>query len=91
MIDNQVPPQSAYTAKTGRPVGIPTPISAFGALCPVRLDDRPKIWYGHEESNSDLYVRSVPSCPLDDARVKLWQPVLDSNQRLLGQSQESYR
>ena len=55
------------------------------------LDDRPKSWYGHEESNPDLYVRSVPSCPLDDARVKLWQPVLDSNQRLLGQSQESYR
>ena len=57
----------------------------------MRLDDRPKTWYGHEESNPDLYVRSVPSCPLDDARVKLWQPVLDSNQRLLGQSQESYR
>ena len=69
LIDNQVPHQSAYTARR-RPVGIPTPISAFGALCPVRLDDRPNIWYGHEESNPDLYVRSVPSCPLDDARVK---------------------
>jgi hypothetical protein len=79
LIDNQVPHQSAYTAKTGRPVGIPTPISAFGALCPVRLDDRPKTWYGHEESNPDLYVRSVPSYPLDDARVKLWLAAQASN------------
>ena len=45
----------------------------------MRLDDRPKIWYGHEESNSDLYVRSVPSCPLDDARVKLWLAAQSSN------------
>ena len=61
LIDNQVPHQSAYTAETGRPVGIPTPISAFGALRPVRLDDRPKIWYGYEESNPNLNVRSVLS------------------------------
>ena len=36
-------------------------------------------WYGHEESNPDLYVRSVPSCPLDDARVKLWLAAQSSN------------
>ena len=57
--------------ETGRPVGIPTPISAFGALCPVRLDDRPQTWYGYEESNPNLNVRSVPSCPLNDTRKKL--------------------
>ena len=68
LIDNQVPYRSATTARTGRPVGIPTPISAFGALRPVRLDDRPKTWYGYEESNPNLNVRSVLSFPLNDTR-----------------------
>ena len=70
LIDNQVPQPLGHHRGNGRPVGIPTPISAFGALCPVRLDDRPKNWYGYEESNPNLNVRSVLSCPLDDTRVQ---------------------
>ena len=37
----------------------------------MRLDDRPKTWYGYEESNLNLNVRSVLSCPLNDTRKKL--------------------
>ena len=70
LIDNQVPHQSAYTAKWSTS-GDSTPISAFGALRPVRLDDRPKPWYGYEDSNLNLNVRSVLSCPLNDTREKL--------------------
>ena len=38
-------------------------------LC--KLDDRPQIWYGYEESNPNLNVRSVLSFPLNDTRKKL--------------------
>ena len=38
-------------------------------LC--ELDDRPEIWYGYEESNPNLNVRSVLSCPLNDTRENL--------------------
>ena len=86
-----MPHQSAYTAKTGRPSGDSNPNFSVRSAVSCAIGRPAENWYGHEESNPDLYVRSVPSCPLDDARVKLWQPVLDSNQRLLGQSQESYR
>ena len=37
----------------------------------MRLDDRPETWYGYEESNLNLNVRSVLSCPLNDTRKKL--------------------
>ena len=30
-----------------------------------------KTWYGHEESNPNLNVRSVLSCPLNETRKKL--------------------
>ena len=45
----------------------------------MRLDDRPKTWYGYEESNPNLNVRSVPSCPLNDTRVKVWLAAQASN------------
>src|ERR1051326_8539296 len=34
-----------------------------------------KVWYGYEESNLNLNVRSVPSFPLNDTRKKSgWPP-----------------
>ena len=45
-------------------------------LC--KLDDRPKIWYGYEESNPNLNVRSVLSFPLNDTR-KNWLAAQASN------------
>ena len=38
-----------------------------------------KTWYGYEESNLNLNVRSVLSCPLNDTRVKLWLAAQASN------------
>ncbi len=35
------------------------------------LNDRPKTWYGYEESNPNLNVRSVLSYPLNDTRKKM--------------------
>ena len=57
----------SYTSGAG--AAIRTPIPAFGGLYPLRLDDGP--WQAHEESNLNLNVRSVLSCPLDDAPIKL--------------------
>ena len=53
----------------------------------MRLDDRSNTWYGYEESNPNLNVRSVPSCPLNDTRKKSGWPPRPRTWNLLSQSQ----
>ena len=43
-----------------------------------------KLWYGYEESNLNLNVRSVPSFPLNDTRVKIWLARQASNLEPVG-------
>ena len=46
-----------------------------------------EFWYGYEESNLNLNVRSVLSCPLNDTREKSGWPPRPRTWNLLSQSQ----
>ena len=71
LIDNQVPEPLGHHRENWSTSGDSNPNLSVRSAASVRLDDRPKSWYGYEESNLNLNVRSVLSCPLNDTREKL--------------------
>ena len=78
LIDNQVPHQSAYTAKWSTSGDSNPNFSVRSAVsCAIGRPGR-ETWYGYEESNPNLNVRSVLSCPLNDTR-KNWLAAQASN------------
>ncbi len=68
----------AYSPKIYRGGGSRSRIRRLKASDPCQLDNRAKTWYGYEESNPNLNVRSVLSYPLNDTR-KNWLAAQASN------------
>ena len=78
---------AAITAKTGRPAGIPTPISASGALRPLRSNPLLHKWGDRRELNSRSWSHNPTPQPLghghiwclrerSNLRVRLFRPAL---------------